>query len=529
MRSRRPLDSPPRAPSPRPFPVLAGIALLTLLPACSPKAYEAEANREVYAAVANRRERVPQVVGSLDVDEADAKALPAREVKEVTLDLEGALRLASEASREVRQQREEVYLATLAWTGACRAYRGKLGLGGSGGLVTDPAGTTLSATAPDASFTKALEEGGSLVLKVASDFLKNLGDPVATARTILSADLVLPLSRGSGPAAREAVVQAERDVLYSLRSYARFQQEFTARIAEAFYRTALERETLANEDLTVKSLQVVLDRAEAFGPRGAGRLPDFQVDQARQDLLRAQDRRVRAQQAFDAALDSLKIDLGLPVSARLAIADGVLSDLTKRGLVLPALDLATATETAGVARLDLANARDQREDAERKVEIAANGLGPQVDLTLGADLDTPATQPGNVAKAKGTFRPGVDVDLPVERTAERNAYRAAQIQALRARRAVEGLTDQVIREVRDSWRTLEQARQSYALQEEGVRLATRRVESADLNFQAGKATTRDLLEAEDSLVQARNALAAALVDYAIALIDFERDSGTLKP
>lgn len=524
-------QDPAPSPSPRPFHTLpwAAIVVVGFLPACSPKRYEMEANREVYAAVARKRARVPEVVGSLDVDAAQKAAEPARDLTEVTLDLDGALSLAAKASREVRDRREDVYLTALAWTAACREYRGKAGLGGRADLTVDSDGTTVSATSPEATFTRALEEGGSLVLRFATDFLKTLGDPVATARSILSADLVLPLAQGHGPAAREALVQAERDLLYSLRSFARFQQEFSARIAGSFYRAALSRTTLSNEDLTVKSLQTVFERAEAFGPRGAGRLPDFQVDQARQDLLRAQDRRVRAQQAYEAALDSLKIELGLPVTTRVSIAEGVLEDLAKRGMEPPSLDAAKAIATAIESRLDVKNARDQREDADRKVEVAANGLGPRVDLTLGADLETPATQPANVEKAKGTFRPGLDVDLPVERTAERNAYRSAQIQSMRAKRAVEGLMDQVTAQVRDSLRALEQAAQSYELQEESVRLATRRVESADLNLQAGKATTRDLLEAEDALVEARNALAAALVDYAIARIEFERDAGTLRP
>ena len=74
---------------------------------------------------------------------------------------------------------------------------------------------------------------------------------------------------------------------------------------------------------------------------------------------------------------------------------------------------------------------------------------------------------------------------------------------------------------------VEQARQSYALQEEGVRLATRRVESASFFLQAGRAETRDVLEAESALIEAKNALTAALVDYVAALLALRRDTGEL--
>jgi hypothetical protein len=84
-------------------------------------------------------------------------------------------------------------------------------------------------------------------------------------------------------------------------------------------------------------------------------------------------------------------------------------------------------------------------------------------------------------------------------------------------------------EIRQAWRTLAAARKSYELQQEGLRLATRRVDSADLNLQAGKATTRDLLEAEQARVEARNALTAALVAFAVARLELERDAGILRP
>ena len=58
-----------------------------------------------------------------------------------------------------------------------------------------------------------------------------------------------------------------------------------------------------------------------------------------------------------------------------------------------------------------------------------------------------------------------------------------------------------------------------------MRLAERRVESTELKLEAGRAQTRDLLEARDSLVVAQNAQVSALVDYKLArltlLLDME--------
>ncbi len=511
-----------------PFLLLAFAAI----PACaSPPQRKGEADREVYRALEGQRRSVPASVGPLDIDAAEAKgrlarAAPAR----VELDFEGALRLSAEASREYRAAREDVYLSALSFTAARHEFRRQFALGGTGRITRDEDSGVVTGS-PSGSVSRNLESGGSFVLQLATDFLKAFtGSPTEAAVTILSGDLVLPLLRGSGrDVARESLTQSERDVLYEMRAFARFQQEFTDQVATSFYRVLQQRDTVTNEELTAKSLERVLERAKEFGPEGVGRLPDFQVDQARQDVLKARQRVILAQQSYEEALDRFKLELGLPATTTLVPKDDALDVLRLRGLEPVAFDLERSLATARVRRLDLENARDQRDDATRKVAVAADGLGAQVDLTLGAALTGPGRQPLNVKGMKGVGTAGLDVSLPVERLAERNTYRAALVQEDRARRAVEALEDQIVVAVRSAWRTLEQAKASYAIQLEGVRLATRRVESADLQLQFGKATTRDVLEAEDALIEARNALTAALIDHAVARLDLERDTGVLRP
>jgi outer membrane protein TolC len=46
-------------------------------------------------------------------------------------------------------------------------------------------------------------------------------------------------------------------------------------------------------------------------------------------------------------------------------------------------------------------------------------------------------------------------------------------------------------------------------------------------MEAGRAETRDLLEAQDALLNAQNSLTAARVDYRIAELEIQRDMGVL--
>ena len=508
------------------------LAALPLLSACRP-ATLASADREVYGGLDRRRSCVPEVAGSLDLDQAEgraratrADALRAGAARHITL--RQALQLAARASRDIRAEREEVYLRALDLSTVRHDFQAIPFASGGGALEAIDGSTSVRGDL-DAGFSKVLERGGSIALTLASDFLDNLtGNPLGAAQSILALDLVLPLLRGSGLAARERLTQAERDVIYALRSYAFFQQRFAVDSASAFYRALEARDTWQNEERTYASLRGFEERQRAHGREGAGRIPEFQVEQTRQDTLRSDDRRQQARVSYEGALDDLKLLLGLPVLAAVEPDDADLEALARRGPVGPPYLEAQAQAEAARRRLDLRNARDQVADARRKAEVARDGLGSQLDLELGGDLTTPSTQPLDLAEASRRLSVGLRLDLPLDRTPERNLWRAALIQAVRAWRGLEALEDRVAVEVRSALRSLEEAARSHAIQLEGVRLAERRVESTRLLLEAGQAQTRDVLDAENDLVEARNALTSALVDHAVARLELERAVGTLR-
>ena len=71
------------------------------------------------------------------------------------------------------------------------------------------------------------------------------------------------------------------------------------------------------------------------------------------------------------------------------------------------------------------------------------------------------------------------------------------------------------------------AAESYETQTISLKLAQTRVESTTYLLQAGRVTTRDLLESQDALLAAQNDLTSALVEHAIAKLSFFRDIGIL--
>ncbi len=83
-------------------------------------------------------------------------------------------------------------------------------------------------------------------------------------------------------------------------------------------------------------------------------------------------------------------------------------------------------------------------------------------------------------------------------------------------------------DVRNVLRSLLEARETIQIQAEAVRVAQRRVDSTDLFLQAGRAEIRDLLEAQNALNSAQDALTSAVVNYRIGELRLQRDLGVLQ-
>jgi outer membrane protein TolC len=172
-------------------------------------------------------------------------------------------------------------------------------------------------------------------------------------------------------------------------------------------------------------------------------------------------------------------------------------------------------------------------DAQRAVVVAADALGAELTFLGSAsagerrtitssDLDN-----ATLRLDKGVFSALLTLDMPFERTAEAVAYRNRFIQLEQAVRDVQKLEDSLKIEVRNRLRELFEARKTLVIQAQAMTLAEKRVRSISLFMEAGRAATRDLLEAQDALLTAQNRLTAARVDYRIAELEIQRDMGVL--
>ncbi|MCA9302736.1 MAG: TolC family protein [Phycisphaerales bacterium] len=481
-----------------------------------------------------------------------------------------ALEIAAANSRSYQSQKESVYQTALRLDLQRNSFRS---------IWSSFVDTTVSSSLGASSETNGILNQDSLQVsrrfKNGSQFLGMLAVDLAKllsgsreGSTGISFDtsLSIPLLRGSGEfVVAEPLKQAERDVVYSIYSFERFKQTFAVQIASDYLSVLQQIDRVDNAAENYERVVASTRRARRLAD--SGRLPEIQVDQAAQDELRARNAWISSVQAAEQALDRFKITLGLPTDSMIELDpaefDVLLNSeryaryLTPSSgaenepvpaadapvtLVAPTradagpmeLEEVEAIAIALMNRLDLRVAVSEIVDAQRGVVIAADNL--RADVTLlgsasigeGRSLSSATQDDAQLRTDRGFYSLLLGIDLPIERTAERNEYRNALIAYEQTVRSLQEVEDSVKLDVRSVLRDLLEARETIRIQAEAVRVAQRRVDSTDLFLQAGRAEIRDLLEAQNALNSAQNALTSAVVNYRIGELELQRDLGVLE-
>lgn len=511
------------------------VLLLALagLSGCSAGHYRESADREVYRIIEAKSGKIGGMPSAFSIDEAtgtsEALRPAATEPASATrvLSLREAVEWAVENSREYQRRKESLYTQGLSLTLSRHRFDPLFSGSFSGDITSRETEDTVSGGL-SLGVRKMLATGGDISISLVNNLFRVIsgGDPNQAAASAVAAAVSQPLLQGAGrKIALEELTQAERDMVYAIREFVRYRKSFSVGIAKNYFNLLRLQDRLTNSLNNYENLRDERIRAE-FMAR-AGRTPEFQVDQQRQSELSARDSWIRSAQTYSNALDQFKLDLGLPTEILLEPDPRELKSLSV-DIDRESLDLERAIAAALGGRLDFMTVQDRWTDAERKVEVATDRLKPRLDVGGSYSRSTPGTQPLNFRDGEDVFRGQADLELPLDRKSERNSYRQSLIQLASARRSVVEQEDRIRLEVRNAFRNLDQAEESYRIQMNSLRLAERRVESTSLLQQAGRANTRDVLEAREALLNAQNNVTQAVVDHFNTRLDLSLAMETLR-
>ncbi len=516
---------------------IASLLAVIVLAGCTAGRYRKSADKEVYKIIQEKQQAALQETNAFSIDTPYSQRKPddvkAQEIiSERTLSttnkltLADALRLALENSREYQTRKEQLYFSALNLTAERFEFAPQFFAGGALATDRDEDGK-IHAEGVRAGFTRALKSGGTLSLNLANDLLRFYsGGRVDSGVSTIALNLTQPLLRGAGAKiAAENLTQAERDVIYEIRSFRYFQDTFAFGIASDYLDLVRQQDTVKNEYNNFLSSVSLRERAVALS---VDRLAPFQADQAVQEELSARNVYIVAVERYRTALDEFKIALGLPAGVEIRLDETVLSELEAAGLLPVPLSDEEAFRLGLERRLDLLNEIDRFEDSKRKIVVAANSLKADLGLFGTVSYASEETDYARFDLGDYEWKAGIQLNLPLNRKLERNAYRSSIIAFESRVRTLALFLDDLKRDLRVDLRELDRLRQSYDIQVRAKALADRRVESSELSLQAGRVQVRDVVDAQAARVRAYNAATAALVDYHLTRMRLLSNVGILK-
>jgi outer membrane protein TolC len=178
-------------------------------------------------------------------------------------------------------------------------------------------------------------------------------------------------------------------------------------------------------------------------------------------------------------------------------------------------------------RLDLQTDRDQLQDSRRQIDLAENGMLPQLDLrgdlrvggegvVQGVDLNLGDT------RASG----GIFLSLPLDRVDESVALRQSQVRFAQDERVYGKALDDAAVEVRQAIRQIDRAQFSLVLQERNIEIARNRI--ASIGAAPARATARDRTTAVSGLRDAEDRRDTAKRNLQVAILNYLKSAGILR-
>jgi len=513
------------------YSIVCGLACLCSWAGCTQHNYKKEADEQVYHIIDQKWQddfgskvnyRISDVTPSPN-DIQIAKAVPASGV----LSLPAAVALATAHNRDYQTQKELLYTMALDLRLIRHIFETQFFGGVSGGYDSDW-NDQVAGLEANLGFNRLLKTGTFISTRISNAWLKVLsGNMEGGMATVLTATVTQPLLRGSDPrVVTENLTQAERDALYQIRLFNRYRKSFVVSVITQYYQVLeLYKQTKIAED-NYNTIAWLSERVEKLS--NAGRLPTLELDRMHQEKLVARDLYVQAEKEYGTVLDLFKITLGVKPTTEFRLDESNLETLKTAGMNYPDFSESDAVETALYQRLDLTNSADAVIDEQRKVYVAADALG--ADLNIIGTTNVASEQQGSrqTMQAADDYTLDFELNLPFDRVVEQNVYRKALIILNQRQREYELAADTIRMEIRQAYRDLKEATERYRLQSEGLSLAQKRFEKTFLLMQYARASSRRVLDAQNAFFDAQNEATDALTDYAIATLNFYRDSGILQ-
>lgn len=437
----------------------------------------------------------------------------------ITLDRATALRLASRYSRDLQDRRDALYADALVLFAARRSFEIQYSGTADYVLTRNADGDETRVGSVQAGATRVLPTGATVKFTGETSVRDSGGSNGNTYASAAGVRLDQPLLAGAGyEASHDPMIQAERDYTYALRAFALERQDFALGVVRDYFDLVRQQSVVSNLLLNLQQFSYLRQRTEAlFQVR---RAPAIDVLRAQQQELSATNQVSTAQESYKIQIGRFLVQLGLPGN----LACAVVADVPELSTVLE--DQERAVALALSLRPDVQTVRDRLVDAERALRVSRNAYLPQLGLFGTIDTAGEGDKLGG-SDFEDASAAGIVLELPFDRRDRRDAVKLASMRLASARRGWQQKQDEIALDIADNYSQLRSLTKTIDIQHKNLEIAEKRAENANFLFKTGELSNRDVVEAQNELLSARNALVSAFLDYEIQRLRLLRNVGLL--
>ncbi len=379
----------------------------------------------------------------------------------------------------------------------------------------------------DASLTQRVPTGGTAALDFLNQRMDTTLGPTPDINpnydSMLRLSLVQPLLKNFGkPVTEQAIRFAVKDRERSVQALRDQAFAVIGGVRDAYFEVLRSRDELAYRETSVEVARRVLKENRARVDVGV--MAPIEILEAEVGLQSRERDLLDAQRLYHDALDNLALLLNL--REELAVAD---EPLTAPPL---ATDPEGGYRTALVGRPDVQGRLREIERLQIEQDVAKNARLPALDLSaayahkgLGGDYGDDLGDIGD-----GSFpnwEIGLNLTYPLGNRAARNEVLRNRVRLKGLQARLNQLHEEVRTEIRVTIRLLEVSAKKIEVTSRGRELAEEKLRTLLKRKEVGLATTRDVLEGEEDLAQARTDQIAALAEYNQAVTQYLRVTGQL--
>jgi len=353
----------------------------------------------------------------------------------------------------------------------------------------------------------------------------NFGTPLSQyAQPQFAVSFSQPVLKGLGKDVTEQGIILATDSTSAATAEWRQQAENTAAVASArFYVLYNARENLETRKSSLAVARRIHEENQARVK--AGVLASFELLDSELGVLARESELLESERAVLDASDALKVFLQDPAPGLLVPTGGIAPEKVL-------LTAEQATAAAMQKRPELVKARITVQSAEFSEKVSRNLVLPSLALGGSAGVaglgSSYAGGLGDMASGKyPEWSVGINFSYPIGNSAAEADLAANRLKSAQARVSLRSAEESVGLEVRNALRALETRYLQIEVARKGVTVAEVRFDSYVKRQRLGLATTKNLLETEAQMVQAKEVLSGALAAFQIALTELYRSMGEL--